>query len=243
MNSVEIPEISVVILCYRSGDYARIFHKRVVNILNEAKLDYEIILVGNWRRGTEDNTPLIVKEIATSNPRTKIVVKEKTSPEQAMSWDMRSGLEISTGKTVTVIDGDGQIPPEDIPRLYKTLKNNNLDLCKGKRITRGDGFYRKFISRTFNFIMQILFPGIADDINGKPKLFTREVLDKLKLESNGWFIDAEIMIKARKYGLRVGEIETVFLENPERQSFISFKANLEFIKNIIYWRLREWGVI
>ena len=127
MNSVEIPEISVVILCYRSGDYARIFHKRVVNILNEAKLDYEIILVGNWRRGTEDNTPLIVKEIATSNPRTKIVVKEKTSPEQAMSWDMRSGLEISTGKTVTVIDGDGQIPPEDIPRLYKTLKNNLLE--------------------------------------------------------------------------------------------------------------------
>lgn len=240
MNSSYIPEISVVILCYRSGNFAKTFHSRVVEILEKNNLDYQIVLVGNYRLGHSDTTPEIVREIVKTNPRTICVVKEKLSPKHAMSWDMRSGLEVCTGKTITVIDGDGQIPPEDIPRLYEKLKKEGLDFCKATRSTRGDGPYRKFISFMFNFIMKVLFPGIEEDINGKPKLFTREVYENLHLESNDWFIDGEIMIKVRDMNLKVGSIESDFYKNPERQSFISLKANLEFIKNIIKWRFKEW---
>lgn len=244
MASVSKPEISVVILCYRSGNFARIFYKRVANILIKNNLDYEIVLVGNYRPETDDITPTVIREIENTNKRTITVIKEKTDQEQGMGWDMCSGLDKATGETIAVIDGDGQMPPEDIPRLYSKLKKEKLDLCKAKRISRGDGPYRKFISCIFNGIMKMLFPGIvANDINAKPKLFTREAYNKLHLESNGWFIDGEIMIKARRHKFKIGEVETVFYENQERKSFISLKANLEFIKNIIIWRLREWGLI
>lgn len=242
MNSLSMPEISVVVLCYRSGNFAKTFHKRISNILIQNKLDYEIILVGNYRPGTGDTTPDVVREIVKNDQRTRGVIKEKTDPKQAMGWDMRTGLEIATGKTITVIDGDGQIPPEDIPKLYKKLKKDNLDLCKAVRISRGDGIYRKLISRTFNLCMHILFPGIVGDINGKPKLFTREAYNKLGLESNDWFIDGEIMIKARRYHFKIGRIDTDFNKNPERQSFISLKANFEFVKNMIRWRIKEFRV-
>jgi hypothetical protein len=66
------------------------------------------------------------------------------------------------------------------------------------------------------------------------------VYKKLRLESNDWFVDAEIMIKARRYKFKIGEIETNFNKNPKRQSFISFKANVEFIKNILTWRIKEF---
>ena len=240
MKKFILPEISVVILCYKSGQFARIFYKRVSDVLAKNNLDYEIVLVGNYRPNTGDKTPEVIKEIASSNPRVKAVIKEKTCPEEAMGWDMRSGLEVANGKTITVIDGDGQMPPEDIPRLFRTMKEKGLDLCKAVRKSRGDGLYRKFISRAFNLIMRILFFGIEGDINGKPKLFTRAVYDKLKLESNDWFIDAEIMIKVRKMNIRIGTIMTDFHKNPERQSFISFKANFEFVKNIIRWRIKEF---
>lgn len=240
MTSPSTPEISVVILCYRSGEFARVFYQRVVDILSKNNLDYEIVLVGNYRKGMSDITPEIVRDIVSKNPRTIAVIKEKVSPKHAMGWDMKSGLQASTGKTITVIDGDGQIPPEDIPELYMALKRDGLDLCKAVRITRGDGPYRKFISYMFNLIMRILFGGIEDDINGKPKLFTREVYERLNLESNDWFIDGEIMIKACRMNLKTGNITTNFYKNPERQSFISLKANIEFIKNIIKWRFKEW---
>jgi glycosyltransferase involved in cell wall biosynthesis len=236
------PKISVVILCYRSGNFARVFYKRVVDVLIKNNFDYEIVLVGNYRPGIGDTTPDVIREIAKTNERTVTVIKEKTSLEQGMGWDMRSGLDRATGETIAVIDGDGQMPPEDIPELYYKLSKENLDLCKAKRISRGDGIYRKFISNIFNMIMKVLFPGIvANDINAKPKLFTREAYNKLHLESNEWFIDGEIMIKARRYKFKIGEIETVFYENQERKSFISFKANVDFIKNIIFWRIKEFG--
>lgn len=238
------PEISVVILCYRSGNFARTFCKRVVDILTKNNLNYEIVLVGNYRHGIDDDTPTVVKEIAKTNERVVTVIKEKTDPKQGMGWDMRSGLDKAEGEAIAVIDGDGQMPPEDIPKIYSKLREENLDLCKAKRISRGDGPYRKFISCLFNGIMKIFFPGIiANDINAKPKIFTREAYNKLHLESGAWFIDGEIMIKARRHKFKIGEVETVFHENQERKSFISLKANLEFIKNIIIWRLREWGVI
>src|SRR3989344_2364127 len=155
MKKFILPEISVVILCYKSGQFARIFYKRVSDVLAKNNLDYEIVLVGNYRPNTGDKTPEVIKEIASSNPRVKAVIKEKTCPEEAMGWDMRSGLEVANGKTITVIDGDGQMPPEDIPRLISTIM-------------------------------------------------------------------------------------TDFHKNPERQSFISFKANFEFVKNIIRWRIKEF---
>ena len=109
------------------------------------------------------------------------------------------------------------------------------------RKNRKDGLDRKFISMVFNAVMHLLFPGIvSNDINGKPKIFTRYAYSKMKLESNDWFIDAEIMIQARRLNFRIGEMEVEFHENPKRRSFISFKANLEFIKNIITYRLKEF---
>lgn len=240
MNRTHGPEISVVILCYRSGDFARIFHERMTSVLKKHGLDYEIVLVGNYRPGSGDNTPEVVRAIANSKDRTRLVIKKKLDPKHAMGWDMRSGLKASKGKTIAVIDGDGQMPPENILKVFETLTKGNFDLCKTRRISRGDGFYRKFISNIYNGVMQMLFPGITSDINGKPKVFTRKVYQKLQLESNDWFIDAEIMIKARHYKFKIGEIETDFHKNRKRQSFISFKANFEFIKNILKWRIKEF---
>ncbi len=240
MNTTPKPELSVVILCYKSGDFAKTFYKRVVDVLEKNNLDYEVVLVGNYRPNSGDTTPDVVEDITENNSRTISIIKEKTSPDQAMGWDMRSGLEIATGKNITVIDGDGQMPPEDVARLYRAMKEGGYDLCKTVRVSRGDGLYRKLISRTFNLTMRILFPGIEGDINSKPKIFTREVYEKLNLESKDWFIDAEMMIKVRKLNIKIGSIKTDFHKNPERQSFISFKANWEFLKNILIWRLKEF---
>ncbi len=243
MSSNPLPEISVVILCYRTGVFAKSFYKKVVEILSANNLDYEIVLVGNYKPNSGDATPQIVNELCSNNPRTTCVVKEKLNPKQAMGWDMNSGLSVARGESITVIDGDGQMDPQDIPLLFKTLNEKKLDICKARRISRGDGPYRKFISSTFNWIMKLLFPGITSDVNGKPKILTKDAYMKMNLESLDWFIDAEMMIKARRLGLTVGDIETDFYKNPERKSFVSFKANFEFLGNIVYWRIKEWGLM
>src|SRR5437763_1627489 len=83
---------------------------------------------------------------------------------------------------------------------------------EGARVERGDGLSRRLVSALYNGVFRLLFPGFpVRDVNGKPKLLTRAAYERLSLASDDWFIDAEIMIQARRLGLRVGEVETVFL--------------------------------
>ena len=229
------PGISVVILAYRSGEGIRAFVESMVQSLDKNEPSWEIVLVGNHFVDDGDSTPCIVSEIAQSHPRIRAVTRVK---EGMMGWDMKSGLEAATGRTIAVIDGDGQMPLEDVIDVYKKLKDEGLDLVKTFRTQRGDGFYRKMISVAYNIIFNVLFPRLnCRDINSKPKIMTREVYNRMELNSNGWFIDAEIMIQAGKMNLKIGEIPTIFHEINYRPSFVKFKSVLEFFVNLIWYRL------
>lgn len=229
------PELSVVVLCYQTGDLAKPFTAQLKKELEEAGIDYEMILVGNYVPGSGDKTPETLHELSRGNPRYKVVAKAK---EGAMGWDMRSGLEAATGEHLCVIDGDGQMPTSDIVKVYRLLQIGNYDLVKTFRSKRYDGLYRRIITRVYNFIFHLMFrPGARIiDINSKPKVMTRAAFEKMHLISSDWFTDAEIMIEAIDLRLSVGEVSTVFLKNERRTSFVPPAAILEFLKNLVYYR-------
>ena len=236
---MESPDISVVVLAYRSASTIEGFVTSLVTSLEEEKIDWEIILVGNYFEGTGDQTPEMVQRISDRNPRIKTVVKVK---EGMMGWDMKSGLQAATGKKLAVIDGDGQMPCTDVIRVYNLMIKKGYDLVKTVRIKRSDGWYRMSISTVYNLLFKVMFPGInAWDINSKPKIITRELYQKMNLESDGWFVDAEIMIRARRLKIKIGEIETAFHSIDTRPSFVKPLAILEFLANLIWYRIKEFG--
>ena len=235
-----LPEISIVILCYKEGDAIKQFAKKTIDILEINKIyDYELVLVGNYHRNSDDQTPKVVAELADQNPKILYVAMLK---QGMMGWDMRSGLREANGRYIAVIDGDGQMPIEDLVRVYKKIKAEKLDLVKTYRAERGDNRWRKFLNTFYNIFFRILFPGLnSKDINSKPKIMTREAYQKLNLESDDWFIDAEIMIQARRFNFKVGEIPTLFKKlSGERKSYVGFLTVLEFIRNLIIFRIAEF---
>lgn len=232
------PEISVVVLAYRSAETIESFVNSLVDSLEKEKVLWEIVLVGNYFEGIGDQTPDVVRNIAAKESRIKAVAEIKKG---MMGWDMKTGLQAATGKTMAVIDGDGQMPCDDVIRVYHELKSKGLDLAKTYRAKRDDGSYRRLISVVYNILFKILFPGInAWDMNSKPKIMTREFYEKINLESNGWFIDAEIMILARRLGAKIGEIETVFHSMDSRPSFVKPLSILEFLGNLLWYRIKEF---
>lgn len=232
------PEISVVVLAYRSAATITNFVDSLIDSLEKENLLWEIVLVGNYCGGAGDQTPEVVKGIAARDSRIKAIVKIKKG---MMGWDMKSGLQAATGKSLAVIDGDGQMPSSDVIRVYQLMKTNGLDLAKTYRTKRDDSLYRRMVSVGYNILFKLLFPGInAWDINSKPKIMTREFYEKVHLESNGWFIDAEIMIFARRLHAKIGEINTVFFSIDSRPSFVKPLSILEFLGNLFWYRVKEF---
>jgi glycosyltransferase involved in cell wall biosynthesis len=232
------PELSVVVLCYRSGGAARSFAARISKSLLDAGIDnYQLVLVGNYVADSGDTTPDVVRELAAGDPR---IVCSAVVKQGMMGWDLRSGLALATGQYLAIIDGDGQVLVEDLVRIYRLLREQGLDLAKTYRRQRGDGLKRKLFSLVFNGLFRVLFPGLhVRDINAKPKILTRAAFERMTLQSTDWFIDAEIMIQARGLGLRVGETETEFLGLTGRRSFVKLSAVFEFLHNLLRYRILE----
>jgi glycosyltransferase involved in cell wall biosynthesis len=234
------PELSVVTLCYKAGETTRDLAAGIAASLKAAGItNYEIVLVGNYVDGTDDPTPRIVRELADADDRIQCSAVAKRG---MMGWDMRSGLELARGASLAIFDGDGQIVVEDLARGFHELRRRELDLIIARRVRRGDGFVRKTMSTVFNALFRLLFPGLkSSDVNAKPKILTRAAFERLELTSDDWFIDAEILIQARRFGLRVGEFDTEFLGLTGRYSFVNLRAVLEFVGNLARHRVREFG--
>lgn len=233
------PELSVVLLCYRAEELAPTLAAQLSKELEEARIDYELILVANHHQGDGDRTPALVRAYADAQPRATAITLVK---EGMMGWDMRSGLDAARGAHLAVIDGDGQMPTSDIVKVYRLLQIGRYDLVKTFRAQRFDGAYRAVISHCYNLLFRLLFPGAAKfrDINSKPKVMTRAAYQSMQLESNDWFTDAEIMIEAIRNQLSVGEVSTIFLRNERRATFVPPSAIWEFTRNLVAYRFRSW---
>jgi glycosyltransferase involved in cell wall biosynthesis len=232
--------ISVVILCYKAGPTIPAFVDAVRAAMDHLGNPYELVLVGNHNRGdTADATPAVVRALAADDPRIIPLTLEKRG---LMGWDARTGLSVATGEIIALIDGDNQMPPEDLERVCRRLLENDLDLVMTCRTRRHDGALRRINSRLYNLVFRALFPGYpVNDVNSKPKAMTRAFFDRLRLTADGWFLDAEIIIQARRHKARLEQIETVFNQG-DRKSFVRADAVLEFVRSLLAARLKEFFI-
>jgi glycosyltransferase involved in cell wall biosynthesis len=229
----DAPHFSLVVLCYRSGQSIIPHIERLHQALSFLRESWEIVLVGNYKEGSGDETPEVVQGLASRLPH----VRALTYPKRGMmGWDMRMGLDEARGTYIGVIDGDGQFPFEAIFACLFRIEFDDLDMVKTYRVQRYDGLYRTFISKVYNLTFNILFGFGERDLNSKPKIFRGDKYRLLNLRSDDWFTDAEMMIRAHEMGFRIAEIPIHFAANGERDSFVTARSIWEFLVNLLRYR-------
>jgi len=227
-------ELSVVVLCYRAGEAVVALVERLREALAETNAPFELVLVANYDAGVPDTTPAVAHRLAASRPDIVVVAEVK---QGGMGWDLRSGLEAANGEAIAVIDGDGQYEPADVVRAFTVLRETGADVAKGRRTSRSDGLVRKLVTLTYNAAFALLFPRVGvRDVNGKPKAITRAALQQLELRSDDWFLDAELVLEARRLRLRIVEFPVAYLSG-SRPSFVKPAAVLEFARHMLRYRL------
>jgi glycosyltransferase involved in cell wall biosynthesis len=234
-SAIERPELSVVVLCYRAGAAIAPLLESLYALVADAGIEFELVLVANYWPDTGDETPSYVDAFGRTHGHVRVVAEPKHG---GMGWDMRSGLSAATGRVLIVIDGDAQNPVEDVLRMYEAMTGSGgAPVMKGRRVLRHDGPYRRLISTAYNVLFRLMFRtrGLWD-INGKPKGLVRDVYDRMSLESDDWFIDAEIVLAARRLDVPVAELPVTFRAS-ERRSFVRASAIGEFLVNMTRYRL------
>lgn len=232
LPDVTMHELSLVVPCYNEEETIENMAERSIGGLTNANIDFELILVDN---GSFDNTAIVLDELANRYSQIKIVTVPKN---EGYGWGVISGLRNCSGKFMGFVHADGQTTVEDVIKVYEKLKSDNLDVCKGKRTMRHDGLYRLFLSRSYNFLFHVFCSVDVEDVNGPPKLLRHDAYKKLNISSKDWFIDAEILIKAKSMGLRIGDVPVEFKKREKGKSKVKMTTIFEFLWDIIHYRLR-----
>jgi len=121
---------------------------------------YEIIVVDD---GSTDDTAAIVKSLSQTHPTLRLL-QHPTSAGQ--SAGVHSGTLAARGHIVCTLDGDGQNPPSELPKLFLPLladETGKLGLVAGQRVDRQDTASKKLASRFANALRsRVLKDGTRD---------------------------------------------------------------------------------
>jgi len=164
--------------------------------------EFEIIAVDD---GSRDRTPQIADELAAAHPDVVRAVHHPTNLGYGAA--LRSGFAAARFELVAFTDGDRQFHVEDLGRLTSRLAAaDRPDVVVGFRIKRADPPIRTIYARLYRLANRIFFGLAVTDVDCACKLFRREALDGLRVESGGAFFSAELLIKLRAAGRSVVEV-------------------------------------
>lgn len=227
------PELSLAVPCYNEEEVLRDTVVQLARTFAEAHVDLELVLVDN---GSTDGTAAVIDHlIAEGLP----VVKVTVDTNRGYGHGVLAGLRACRGELVGFIHADGQVDPRDVLKVYSTARRApEPTLAKVRRRFRMDGWTRKLISIAFNLGTNVVFPGLRSiDINGSPKVLPRAALERMNLVSQDWFLDCEMLLKARQMGLAVVEFNVLAQPRAGGKSKVHLEACWEFAWNLLKYRL------
>ncbi len=163
---------------------------------------FEIIAVDD---GSKDRTGEIADRLADEHPDIVRVVHH--NPNRGYGGALRSGFETARYELLAFTDGDRQFRVADVGRLTARMAEaDQPDVVVGYRIKRADPFVRIAYARTYKLANRVFFGLRVTDVDCACKLFRREALRDVRVESGGAFFSAELLTKIRQAGRSIAEV-------------------------------------
>ncbi|MFQ5822868.1 MAG: glycosyltransferase family 2 protein [bacterium] len=200
MNSKNsYPEgISIVLPAYNEEENIRKAVEASLNVATKVAKMYEIIVVND---GSTDSTGKICDELSSQNGYLKVIHHDSN---QGYGAALRTGFTSAQFKLVFFTDSDNQFDVSELRYLLPFM--DTYDVVTGFRVYRYDPLMRLFLSWGYNLLVKWIFRVKTRDIDCAFKLFRREIFDHFTIESNDFFVDTEILVKARRLGYTINQV-------------------------------------
>lgn len=154
---------------------------------------------------------------------------------------VRVGLARAINEIVLLFDADGSHQVRDIPRFVDPIFNNQADLVIGSRRTGGSfdinvGFSGVIRSAGADFLTAIVnrrFKTNLTDIIYSFRAVRKSIVSKLGLESDGFTIEQEMVVKCLKNNFRLLEIPSREMARGWGKSKLKTSAGIKFIFHLL----------
>lgn len=202
-------DISLIIPLYNEADSLPELHSWIKRVMKENDFSYEVIFVDD---GSTDASWRVIKNLMSADENVRAVRFQRNYGKSAALF---CGFERAKGDVVITMDADLQDSPDEIPELYKMIKEEDFDLVSGWKKKRFDNKFSKNIpSKIYNAMARMVTGLKLHDMNCGLKVYKNEVVKSIEvfgemhryipyLAKNAGFTKiGEKVVKhqARKYG-------------------------------------------
>ena len=214
-----MPSISVVFPMYNEEAYV----SRAVDAAREAceglTDDWQVVIVND---ASTDATGRPADELAADEPRITVVHNGKN---RRLGGTLRAGYAAATRDLVLYTDADLPFDMLELRRAVRLLEYQRADVVSAYRLDRtNEGLVRTAYSFFYNWLIRIVFGLPLKDVNFSFKLFRRSLLERFELKSEGSFIDAEFLVRARNAGASIIQIGVDYFPRSRGISTLSSPA-------------------
>lgn len=199
VEAISSPFLSVILPAYNEAASLPTAIARcseLVSLLGADKVEVDVV-----DDGSIDDTPTILKQAGLELPWLRVI----THPHNmGYGTALRRGFAAASGEFVFYTDADNQFDILELLDLLPFIES--ADLVAGFRVYRYDPLPRLLASWIYNRMARFVFRLKIRDVDCSFKVMRRERLDRLVLISTDFFIDTELVARARKWNWRVVEV-------------------------------------
>lgn len=186
--------------------------KKLLSQLNNLDDKIEIIIVND---GSTDNT----KSILEQQSLFKII---HNPVNRGKGFSLIEGSKYASKNNLILMDGDLEIDLDCIPILIKKYESNSNTVLVGSRWDEKDIKWNKNHINTYgnffiNYIFNILYKTDLNDVLCCVKLLDKNLFNSLKLKSQSFSIEMEIMSKLAIIGAKIHEVDIVYNRRKSNQ--------------------------
>jgi glycosyltransferase involved in cell wall biosynthesis len=241
-HAARVPALSYFFPAHDEAENIEALVREALDALGAMADRFEIIAVDD---GSTDGTGEIADRLAAEHPDVVRAVHHQTNLGYGSA--VRSGLAAARFGLICFTDGDRQFRVADLARLTARLHDHDADgggpdVVAGYRLERADPTIRLAYARIYRATLRLFFGLRVRDPDCACKLFRREALRGVKVESGGAFLSAELLIKI---GQRGGIITEQGVPHYPRTAGRASGANPRVVLRAVrdFWslRLRLWA--
>ncbi|MGL1889236.1 MAG: glycosyltransferase family 2 protein, partial [Reichenbachiella sp.] len=168
-------DISVVIPLLNEEESLPELCQWIERVMIENKFSYEILLIDD---GSTDSSWQVINELKKKNEAIKGI---KFNRNYGKSAALNIGFKDVIGDVIITMDADLQDSPDEIPGLYKMIKDEGLDLVSGWKKKRYDPIMKTIPSKLFNSVARV-FSGVKlNDFNCGLKAYHHQVVKDIDI--------------------------------------------------------------
>lgn len=228
-----MPSLTVSLPAYNEAANIAAMIALVVDRTEPLVDEIEIIVVDD---GSQDNTREIVRQLGYRDPRVRLFEHQVN---QGYGAAVADGVWAASMDMILFTDADLQFDLQELPRFISQL--GEADLVVGYRYARSDPWYRTIFGHGWSWLVNVLFGYTARDVDCAFKLFRREVIERVTVDSRGATFSAEFLVRAKQAGFRIVEEPVRHYPRPAgRQTGAHLRVILRAFQDLIRLRYCLW---